>query len=371
MLAFFLQVLGLGQTWRGRGLDSSNACGYKANLIKSFLERYKEEKQQLVLYVDGYDVILAGSADDIVKRFEQSSSRIFFSAEYFSTPDAFLAEKYPKVNGPYRYLNAGGFIGYAADLYELFAQKPLADSDNDQRYFTSAYLNETLRLQMKFKLDTNCTLFQSLCGAEADYDIRSLDDDSQFINTIHQTTPVIIHGNGWAKRTLSAVGNYIAKSWTSSKGCLACAENQIDVVTQGIPHGDVLMGIFIEQPTPFIELFFDRLLNLSYPKSRIHLRIHNGVPYHARHVREFVSRLERMDIDCQVNENEMNIVGYKMSCPSSAKQARNLYRSVRIVGSVEEEVVLSKESKPTDFETLTPPEKVLPFNEAAARANIL
>lgn len=39
----------------------------------------------------------------------------------------------------------------------------------------------------------------------------------------------------------------------------------------------VLVGLFIEQPTPFLSLFFQRLLRLHYPRKRMRLFIHNHV----------------------------------------------------------------------------------------------
>lgn len=39
----------------------------------------------------------------------------------------------------------------------------------------------------------------------------------------------------------------------------------------------ILIGIFIEQPTPFLSQFFSRLRKLHYPKQRIQLFIHNHV----------------------------------------------------------------------------------------------
>ena len=39
----------------------------------------------------------------------------------------------------------------------------------------------------------------------------------------------------------------------------------------------VLVGVFIEQPTPFLSLFFQRLLRLHYPQKRLRLFIHNHV----------------------------------------------------------------------------------------------
>ena len=41
----------------------------------------------------------------------------------------------------------------------------------------------------------------------------------------------------------------------------------------------VVIGIFIENPTPFFEEFLHKFLALSYPKDKIHLYIHNGVGF--------------------------------------------------------------------------------------------
>jgi hypothetical protein len=47
-----------------------------------------------------------------------------------------LKEKYPAVDAGYRFLNSGGFIGYAKDLYGIVSEKPVEDTDDDQLYYT-------------------------------------------------------------------------------------------------------------------------------------------------------------------------------------------------------------------------------------------
>lgn len=41
----------------------------------------------------------------------------------------------------------------------------------------------------------------------------------------------------------------------------------------------VVIGIFIQQPTPFVSVFFERLFNLQYPKNRLKLFIYNQVKH--------------------------------------------------------------------------------------------
>lgn len=55
-----------------------------------------------------YDVILAGSPSELLKKFIQSGSRLLFSAEGFCWPEWGLAEQYPEVGTGKRFLNSGG-----------------------------------------------------------------------------------------------------------------------------------------------------------------------------------------------------------------------------------------------------------------------
>lgn len=45
--------------------------------------------------------------------------------------------------------------------------------------------------------------------------------------------------------------------------------------TQDYPT--VLVGLFLEQPTPFIREFFQHIAALNYPKNKIDMYIHNKV----------------------------------------------------------------------------------------------
>lgn len=49
----------------------------------------------------------------------------------------------------------------------------------------------------------------------------------------------------------------------------------------------VLLSVFIEQPTPFLEEFLQQLLDLSYPQEKLHLFLRNNEPYHEELVDKF------------------------------------------------------------------------------------
>ncbi|GAA6081847.1 procollagen-lysine,2-oxoglutarate 5-dioxygenase 2 isoform X1, partial [Tachysurus ichikawai] len=49
----------------------------------------------------------------------------------------------------------------------------------------------------------------------------------------------------------------------------------------------VRIGVFIEQPTPFLPEFLQRLLTLDYPKDKLDIFIHNNEVYHEKHLQPF------------------------------------------------------------------------------------
>jgi hypothetical protein len=47
-------VLGLGQTWNGGNVRVSPGGGQKINLVKAELEKYKDDKEKVILFTDRY-----------------------------------------------------------------------------------------------------------------------------------------------------------------------------------------------------------------------------------------------------------------------------------------------------------------------------
>lgn len=50
----------------------------------------------------------------------------------------------------------------------------------------------------------------------------------------------------------------------------------------------MVIGIFIQHPTPFLKEFFEDLQNLKYPKDKVSVLIHNLIEYHDKEVQKFV-----------------------------------------------------------------------------------
>ena len=53
--------------------------------------------------------------------------------------------------------------------------------------------------------------------------------------------------------------------------------NDDSCMFQEVDYPTIFMAIFIEYPTPFIEEFFEKIQQLSYPKFKIDLLLHKVV----------------------------------------------------------------------------------------------
>ncbi|XP_028968240.1 procollagen-lysine,2-oxoglutarate 5-dioxygenase [Galendromus occidentalis] len=239
------------------------------------------------MFVDSYDVIFTGNKQDILEKFFALDADAVFSAEGFCWPDASLENKYPESDGK-KYLNSGGFVGFAPAIHKIATHVAIQDEDDDQLFYTKIYLDPSLRESLRIRLDNKSTIFQNLNGAVGDVSI-SEDAYPKVKNTAYGTEPIVIHGNGPSKVALNSLANYLAGAWKNGEGCLVC-EDRItlgtDTVSTRMPQ--VTVGIFIEEATPFFDEFLDHFIELDYPKEKISLFIHRGVDYHNERLRQFV-----------------------------------------------------------------------------------
>ena len=123
-----------------------------------------------------------------------------------------------------RFLNSGGFIGYASDVYEMIlSQGDVKDDDDDQLFYTKIFLNETTRvsgeevergisplvlhLQEKWSivLDKRADIFMNLNGAEDEVALPVTDEEVYVHNSWTDSIPTVIHGNGPAKVTSTTI----------------------------------------------------------------------------------------------------------------------------------------------------------------------
>ncbi|XP_015835811.1 procollagen-lysine,2-oxoglutarate 5-dioxygenase isoform X2 [Tribolium castaneum] len=290
-------VLGFGQEWKG-GSDIKNrpGGGWKINLLKTALEPHKDDPTKIILFTDGYDVIFTDTLDAILRKFKETKARVLFGAESSCWPDVQLAPKYPQVTEGKRFLNSGLYMGYAPDLWQVLTFDVIEDTDDDQLFFTKAYLDEDLRKKVGFKLDHKSEIFQNLNGAVSEvelFEVKAKEGPEEYKiqNVLYHTVPLILHGNGPSKLSLNYLGNYLANSWNSVEGCVRCKEGQFDLKNKRANEMSlVLLAIFVEFNTPFLEEMLSKVYSQEYPKHRIDLFIHNAMKFHSKHITDFIEK---------------------------------------------------------------------------------
>uniref|UniRef100_A0A8C2ZV89 procollagen-lysine 5-dioxygenase n=1 Tax=Cyclopterus lumpus TaxID=8103 RepID=A0A8C2ZV89_CYCLU len=291
--SYTVKVLGLGEQW------------LKAELLK----HYRQQGHGcLVRGQVTYDVIFASGPEELLSKFSRLGHRVVFSAEGFCWPDQRLASRYPEVHSGKRYLNSGGFIGFASDLSSMVQQWKYKDNDDDQLFYTKIYLDKKQRAKFNMTLDHRSRIFQNLNGAVEEVVLKFERSKVRARNVAYDTLPVIIHGNGPTKLQLNYLGNYVPSAWTFEDGCGVCDDHLLffnDAADEEMPL--VYLAVFIEHATPFMEEFLDRLTTLNYPPAKIRLFIHNNVVYHEHHIQRFWERHRALFPDALLVGPEENL----------------------------------------------------------------
>ncbi|XP_023102058.2 multifunctional procollagen lysine hydroxylase and glycosyltransferase LH3 isoform X2 [Felis catus] len=288
---YTVRTLGLGQEWRGGDVARTVGGGQKVRWLKKEMEKYADREDMVIMFVDSYDVILAGSPSELLKKFVQSGSRLLFSAEGFCWPEWGLAEQYPEVGTGKRFLNSGGFIGFAPTIHRVVRQWKYEDDDDDQLFYTRLYLDPGLREKLSLNLDHKSRIFQNLNGALDEIVLKFDRNRVRIRNVAYDTLPVVVHGNGPTKLQLNYLGNYVPNGWTPQGGCGFCGRDR-RILPGGQPPPRVLLAVFVEQPTPFLPRFLQRLLLLDYPPDRVTLFLHNNEVYHEPHIADSWPQLQ-------------------------------------------------------------------------------
>ncbi|XP_023948586.1 multifunctional procollagen lysine hydroxylase and glycosyltransferase LH3 isoform X2 [Bicyclus anynana] len=289
-----VEVLGMGQKWSGGDMNHPGG-GQKVRLLKQKLFSLQKlpDRDQIIIFTDSYDVMYLAGLNVIVDKFKSMDARVLFAAEPFCWPDASLAKKYPNTTVMNPYLNSGGIIGYLTELKKVLNYKEIRNRDDDQLFYTEAFLNEDLRLTYRLALDHKSQIFQNLNGALSDVQLitNSTTESPYLLNVVTNERPLIVHGNGPSKITLNHFSNYLNNAWSVKDGCVLCQEKKIELNDDELPT--VMLAVFIEQTTPFMEEFLQQLLDIDYPKKKLHLYLHNNVEYHETQVAKFFSAYSR------------------------------------------------------------------------------
>lgn len=210
-----LTILGWGEKWLGLSQKLTAAYNYAKSIPPT----------DVLMFVDAFDVMFAGTPEYIMEQFRASSKTgVLFAAECGCWPqimenkghDCFYA--YPKSPTPYRYLNSGTWIGIAdqsaAMLLDIINK---AGSDfanaNDQKLVSDMFIHK----QHGIELDYYSRVFQSMhmtdrplahCAPGGDVTTptqraiafpHNSSVPISYYNAVTQSIPAVYHFNGGGK----------------------------------------------------------------------------------------------------------------------------------------------------------------------------
>ena len=137
-------ILGLGDKWEsGRaenGVLLEPGGAQKIIYLRDEISKWDDLENTIILFSDSYDVMFNDNSDNIIRKFREFRHPMVFSAEKTCWPKKELVDMYPDVDGEYKFLNSGGFMGYGNHIKKM-VDVMVNKSDDDQEYYTNYYLN--------------------------------------------------------------------------------------------------------------------------------------------------------------------------------------------------------------------------------------
>lgn len=173
-----------------------NWPGYAQGKIVAAREFLMGREEPFAMFVDGRDTFLTYGAPNILDQFQRIGSEIVIAGEKTCWPDAALGTHYPYPrppyhNSPWRFINAGGWIGVRQTLIHALGEA--ADytdkwPNDDQRMWTEIFLYNGWR--NRITIDAGCQIFQCMGGVGS----HELGPGGE--NLVTHSFPKVLHFNG-------------------------------------------------------------------------------------------------------------------------------------------------------------------------------
>lgn len=266
------KILGLGDEWRGGNMSSGPGGGMKLNLLKKELENYQND--ETILFSDSYDVIFLSGEKEIMEKYNEYNSEIVFSGEKKCWPDESMKTKFTG-EGPYKYINSGGFIGKVDTIRKLI-DVDFEDTYDDQYLIHSRYES----LKKYILIDEECKIFQTSSNDTNDLEI--IYQTNRLKNNVYNTFPCHYHGNGNKNTKVKHNNfcNYLTKIWNPNYG-YRMPRNYDN-------KGSIYLFIYDKYENN-LDIFFRNIEKLSYPKNKIYIKIFTNNTIKYEFSKEYIS----------------------------------------------------------------------------------
>ena len=149
-----------------------------------------------LMFIDCADVVLLAGPDEVMERYFKFNHPWVYNAEPFIwSPGSFQPGDYPTPDVKYRYLNAGASIGEIGHMHEWLDTwgRPDYIPAGDQDWMAARFLES---YPDAIKLDTECRLFQCMCGSQVEPDPHVVVGIGAVHNMVTNTDPLVCHFNG-------------------------------------------------------------------------------------------------------------------------------------------------------------------------------
>jgi len=183
-------------------VDQSQYVGFVSKIYETrkYIINAGFKPDDVLCFVDAYDVIV-NHANHLLKKFLQFHTDLVIGAELNSYPEGY-DHRYPPSPTNYKYVNSGGYIGYAKAILNVLTWKPdeeiraMCEGGGDQRYFIEYYLFHCGFA--KIKLDHYQLIFQNMYKTDwSEFRILMVDGTKPLcLNVATNTAPAFLHFNG-------------------------------------------------------------------------------------------------------------------------------------------------------------------------------
>ncbi|MBA2727612.1 MAG: hypothetical protein H0U49_05505 [Parachlamydiaceae bacterium] len=179
-----IDVMGMGQPFKGNS--------HKLMYVQDYIQNLDDN--DVVLFVDAYDVLFFADADKILQTFLNIDKPFVISVERYCWPYPNLEPSFPRGPTSFRYINSGSYMGYVYRLKEILNDIQPKPFQDDQGLFTRHYFeNPDL-----YTFDAYCELFMPFAGVIMQELHIDPSDDTVVVNETG-IKPCMIHGNGGSR----------------------------------------------------------------------------------------------------------------------------------------------------------------------------